>query len=244
MLLRRITKHVKDQNWFAVSLDFLIVIAGILIAFQITNWNEARRASANERALLVQLQEEFEEIEFELEKQISIRSEWIDNIGILITLLEDGVLDVDDLTVKTALDSATATGRRPARSAAYLQLMSNGGLSTLGNDDLKKALVGYDVRLERDAFIHPELMQLIVLEISTNRAVDYNMLSIERNVAAIDEPVDPDPSRKIIRSYDLAGLQAYENRYETMYVLHKLLLAADEVQLELAREVLVEISEN
>ena len=42
MLLRSITKHVRDQNWFAVALDFFIVVAGILIAFQITNWNEVR----------------------------------------------------------------------------------------------------------------------------------------------------------------------------------------------------------
>ena len=44
MLLRRITKHVKDQNWFAVALDFVIVVAGILIAFQITEWNETKSA--------------------------------------------------------------------------------------------------------------------------------------------------------------------------------------------------------
>jgi hypothetical protein len=43
MILRSITKHVKDQNWFAVFLDFFIVVVGILIAFQITNWNEARQ---------------------------------------------------------------------------------------------------------------------------------------------------------------------------------------------------------
>ena len=46
MILRRITKHVKDQNWFAVGLDFFIVVLGILIAFQITNWSEARQQSA------------------------------------------------------------------------------------------------------------------------------------------------------------------------------------------------------
>lgn len=44
MILRRITKHVKDQNWFAVALDFFIVVAGILIAFQITNWSEVQSA--------------------------------------------------------------------------------------------------------------------------------------------------------------------------------------------------------
>lgn len=43
MILRRITKHVKDQNWFAVALDFVIVVVGILIAFQITNWSAARQ---------------------------------------------------------------------------------------------------------------------------------------------------------------------------------------------------------
>ena len=40
MLLRRITKHVKDQNWLAVALDFVIVVAGILIAFQINAWSD------------------------------------------------------------------------------------------------------------------------------------------------------------------------------------------------------------
>ncbi len=48
MLLRRITQHVKDQNWFAVSLDFLIVVVGILIAFQVNGWSERQ---ADKRAL-------------------------------------------------------------------------------------------------------------------------------------------------------------------------------------------------
>lgn len=47
MLLRSLTKHVKDQNWFAVALDFFIVVAGILIAFQITNWSEGRQTRAD-----------------------------------------------------------------------------------------------------------------------------------------------------------------------------------------------------
>jgi hypothetical protein len=48
MILRSITQHVKDQNWFAIALDFLIVVIGILMAFQITEWNDARRERALE----------------------------------------------------------------------------------------------------------------------------------------------------------------------------------------------------
>ena len=42
MILRRITEHVKTQNWFAVALDFVIVVAGVFIGIQVANWNEAR----------------------------------------------------------------------------------------------------------------------------------------------------------------------------------------------------------
>lgn len=31
MLFRRISKHVKDQNWIAVGIDFLIVVFGVWI---------------------------------------------------------------------------------------------------------------------------------------------------------------------------------------------------------------------
>ncbi len=40
MLLRRITQHVKNQNWFAVFVDFLIVVVGVFIGIQVANWNE------------------------------------------------------------------------------------------------------------------------------------------------------------------------------------------------------------
>lgn len=60
MILRRITKHVKDQNWFAVALDFLIVVLGVFIGLQISNWNDARAFDQQERNYLVQLKDEVE----------------------------------------------------------------------------------------------------------------------------------------------------------------------------------------
>lgn len=42
MLFRRVKEHVKDENWFAVFIDFSIVVLGVFIGFQITNWNANR----------------------------------------------------------------------------------------------------------------------------------------------------------------------------------------------------------
>ena len=47
MILRRIKAHVEKENWFAVGIDFAIVVVGVFIGLQVANWNEVR--SENER---------------------------------------------------------------------------------------------------------------------------------------------------------------------------------------------------
>ncbi len=42
MILGRVIEHVKAQNWTAVALDFVIVVVGVFIGIQVSNWNEVR----------------------------------------------------------------------------------------------------------------------------------------------------------------------------------------------------------
>ncbi|NNL89391.1 MAG: hypothetical protein HKP25_09995 [Marinicaulis sp.] len=60
MLLRRITEHVKAQNWFAVALDFLIVVVGVFIGIQVANWNDEAAFQQKETELLIELKRELE----------------------------------------------------------------------------------------------------------------------------------------------------------------------------------------
>ncbi|MDP1556680.1 MAG: hypothetical protein Q8L84_14580, partial [Hyphomonas sp.] len=60
MILRRITEHVRAQNWFAVALDFVIVVLGVFVAMQVANWNTARAFDAQERAQLAAMRTEIE----------------------------------------------------------------------------------------------------------------------------------------------------------------------------------------
>lgn len=48
MILRRLSEHVRSQNWLAVGLDFLIVVTGVLIALWASQWvadRDARRSA-------------------------------------------------------------------------------------------------------------------------------------------------------------------------------------------------------
>jgi hypothetical protein len=55
VILRRVMQHVREQNWFAVGIDFLIVVVGVFIGIQVANWNDARKERAAEQRYLVEL---------------------------------------------------------------------------------------------------------------------------------------------------------------------------------------------
>lgn len=77
MILRRITEHVRDQNWTAIGIDFLIVVVGVFIGIQMSNWNETRSEIARERLLLGELRAELaESIE-----QLTIKQDAYNQVG-------------------------------------------------------------------------------------------------------------------------------------------------------------------
>jgi hypothetical protein len=148
MLLRRVIEHVKTQNWTAVALDFLIVVVGILIAFQITEWSEARNDLAKEKVYLARLDSEMDVILDRLQTGLEIAKESSEGAEYLISLAASEtalVLDNQDREkVRRALRNLRA-GRVPAGSpAAFRQMVSNGELTLLRNEELRDALFAYD----------------------------------------------------------------------------------------------------
>jgi hypothetical protein len=42
MILRRVIAHFRKQEWTAIAIDFVIVVIGVFIGIQVSNWNAAR----------------------------------------------------------------------------------------------------------------------------------------------------------------------------------------------------------
>ena len=61
MLFRRISAHLKRQDWFAVGLDLMIVVVGIYIGLQVDAWNSTRHDRVIEREYLERLLFDMEE---------------------------------------------------------------------------------------------------------------------------------------------------------------------------------------
>src|SRR3954449_7185801 len=56
MVIRRIREHVGTHNWFAVAIDLAIVIIGVFVGTQASNWNQSRldrEKGREDRAMLI-----------------------------------------------------------------------------------------------------------------------------------------------------------------------------------------------
>lgn len=60
MILRRFSQALKEQNWTAIWIEFVLLVAGVFLGIQVANWNEARAFNALERDHLSNLRAEIE----------------------------------------------------------------------------------------------------------------------------------------------------------------------------------------
>ena len=55
MILRRLTQSLKEQNWTAIVIEFVLLVLGVFLGIQVANWNEQRAEDAKARAYLARI---------------------------------------------------------------------------------------------------------------------------------------------------------------------------------------------
>jgi hypothetical protein len=60
MILRRLTANLRAQNWTAIGIEFVIVVVGVFIGTQVSNWNQERLEKLATNRMLDQLRPEIQ----------------------------------------------------------------------------------------------------------------------------------------------------------------------------------------
>lgn len=178
MLLRRISQHVKEQNWFAVFLDFIIVVVGILIAFQITNWNEARDERAQEKIWLNRLSSDFDRIIEQGNFLNPQMKEQIPAIQRVIAHVRSGSPPELEGTFFEDLKRLNQVWVNMDFSSTYAELVATGELSKIQNEELRDKLAKFRRSNEADeVFLRNQLD--VRDSINVDRAVRYSIEDVE-----------------------------------------------------------------
>jgi hypothetical protein len=144
MAVKKLAHRLREHDWFAACVEVLIVIVGILIALQVSNWNQDRQqgqlAGEYARRLHGELQSDLRNI-------TSTREFWekvASYQAAASTHAETGVL-ADGSAWKTLLAYYQASQLRPfeLEDTTFTELRAAGELRLLGDTDLSKDLADY-----------------------------------------------------------------------------------------------------
>ena len=144
MAIGKLGRRLREHDWFAALIEVLIVIVGILIALQVSNWNQDRQDRALARQYAQRLHRE---LQSDLHDMGLTRQFW-DKVSTYQAQAsahaETGKLQ-DGSAWKTLLAYYQSSQLRPfeLEDTTFSELREGGELRLLGDDDLSKGLADY-----------------------------------------------------------------------------------------------------
>ncbi len=149
MILRRFMQHFKEQNWFAVGLDVVVVIVGIFLGLQVAEWNESNKLLDTEKEYLRLIDDDLDEIIKHASSQMDFERSRLRYSAELIT-----ILDSEQQTIKTErvgrLLTLLSIRRTPNfNRSAFEDIKSSGKLSVIRDANLRRKIIDFFNRIER-----------------------------------------------------------------------------------------------
>ena len=153
MILRRVIEHMKHQHWTAVFIELAIVVFGVVIGLQVSNWNQARGERAAEIGYLGGLKEDvdystrtLQRLVRSLEGQQAARARLYDFATdpkstlepaerdrlVLVGLFQLPQLDISEVTFETLKSSGRLATIRSPELVSELQSLSASVAAALG----------------------------------------------------------------------------------------------------------------
>ena len=149
MLLRRVIEHMKTQHWTAVAIDFVIVVVGVFLGIQVSNWNQARQEDHRAYQALMDLHDEFAGIDKTAAGLADFYAGALGNQAILLRSIKLGRFDpADHKAIKDAVALGLVYGDPPSPSGTFRDLLSSGSLGLIRDKALRLKLIEYDQSLE------------------------------------------------------------------------------------------------
>lgn len=149
MILRRVIDHFRKQEWTAIFLDFVIVVAGVFVGIQVSNWNATRQQSALAASYLERLGGDLSTMEAYLEEMsVEASARYALTLDLLRAASDAGRADEDLVGAAEAFfTKGWKTPRFTIVDAVYSDMKSTGNLNLI-EAELREKIAQYYADLD------------------------------------------------------------------------------------------------
>ena len=148
MILRRITAHLRDQQWTAIALDFLVVVAGVFVGIQASNYNAERAERKLEAEYADRIVADLDQILITAQYQREFEREKSRQAMTAIELTSQPPSDHKSLELGNLLTVMFFRLSPNYESPTFNDLQNSGRIALIRNAGLRKKLSSYFARLQ------------------------------------------------------------------------------------------------
>jgi hypothetical protein len=147
MILRRIREHVGKHNWFAVGVDLIIVVLGVFLGTQVSNWNADRLAHEAGESYRARIVHDIADNERDMQVRMAYYRQ-VKTFALQVLGNLDGSSPIPDEQFLIAAYQATQIYPRPMVRTSYDEVLSVGALDTLGDVTTRQKIANYYIAVE------------------------------------------------------------------------------------------------
>ncbi|MEO8460210.1 MAG: DUF6090 family protein [Dokdonella sp.] len=136
MILRRLVESLKQQHWTGVFIELVIVVLGVFIGIQVSNWNEDRETDRKSGAFTAHLKADLREEDWGYQFLINYNREVLANANQAVNAL-DGTAPLADEALLVSAYRATQYKNRLRRRGTYDELISTGNIGLIRDQTLR-----------------------------------------------------------------------------------------------------------
>lgn len=191
MILRNLAHSIRRQDWFAVAIEFLIVVAGIFVGLQVTDWNERRQLRERELIYLQQMTEDLSKMGAEFQQILNYGRGRSD-----VAMRAFRALEQCDATLATPDDFRIAFAGYQTQptptiiTRTYQEMVSSGALASMADRELSGEIAGlFGALTNYKAFVQDVRISLPVIDQTLWKYLDLSY---------------DDAGRPVLREFDLA----------------------------------------
>jgi hypothetical protein len=155
MFLKRLKRHIREQDWFAVGVDLLIVFLAVFVGLQADNWNQDRVTKSNAKLYYARLIQDLRAEETSRFSRIAYYQQVLRHgEAALQSLSRPGNRDDEQLLVD--LYQATQLWNYTPQRATYDELLAIGIANAIPDAVIRGRLANYYLGLTNSGQIQQE----------------------------------------------------------------------------------------
>ena len=136
MILRRLSQSLKEQNWTAIWIEFILLVAGVFLGIQVANWNQEREANQKSKVFTERLRNDLRGEDWTYQFLITYNREVLANANRAVEALE-GKSAISDEALLVSAYRATQYRNRNQRGTTYDELVSTGNIDLIRDRTLR-----------------------------------------------------------------------------------------------------------